>query len=266
MEWLLLAAALVIGIPAAAWFAQDGMIFHPQPLVSDAHLPSQAQPIEVLAADGVRLHGWIRPARTLPAPVVLYFGGNAEEVSWTLAEPRWPQDWSVVALNYRGYGASEGSPSETALVADAKRIHDSIASRSDVDAARVVAFGRSLGAGVAVKLAAERPLAAVVLASPYDSLVALGQAHFRWLPVSWLLRHRFELLPDARRARVPLLSIVAEGDAIVPRERSLELHEAWGGPKRWLVVPGTGHNTLAMPDAFWQGVKQFLEAARQGQR
>ena len=159
MEWLILAAALVVGIPAAAWFAQDRMIFHPQPIASVAHLPERAVPLEIRADDDTRLRGWMRPAASLPAPVVLYFGGNAEEVSWTLSEPRWPRDWSIVALNYRGYGGSEGTPSEVSLVADAIRVHDVIAARDDVDPSRIVAFGRSLGAGVAVKLAAERPLA-----------------------------------------------------------------------------------------------------------
>src|SRR5437867_613837 len=150
MEWLVLVAAIVLGVPAAAWLAQDRLIFFPQPVASVAHLPADAQMLDVAAADGARLRGWIRVPTTTPAPLVLYFGGNAEEVSWTFADRRWPREWAIAAVNYRGYGASEGVPGEVTLIADALAIYDTAAARPDVDPRRIVAVGRSLGAGVAV--------------------------------------------------------------------------------------------------------------------
>jgi hypothetical protein len=258
MEWLLIAAAVLLGVPAAAWVAQDRLIFYPQPLLATAHLPPDARPLEVVAADGTRLHGWMRvPART-PAPVVIYFGGNAEEVSWTLADRRWPAEWAVVAVNYRGYGRSEGRPSESALVADAMAIHDALLARPDADPRRIVVFGRSLGTGVAVRLAAARPLSGAILASPFDSLVELGRTHFPLLPVAWLLRHRFDVLAAARTLDIPLLAIVASDDTIIPQQRSRVLYEAWAGPRQWLSVEGTDHNTLSVPATFWSAVGRFL--------
>jgi len=91
IEWGVLALALVVGVPALAWFAQERLIFFPQPLESTSHLTAEAQPLDI-AADGARLRGWIRPALQTPAPAVLYFGGNAEEVSWTLMDARWPRE------------------------------------------------------------------------------------------------------------------------------------------------------------------------------
>jgi fermentation-respiration switch protein FrsA (DUF1100 family) len=261
MEWIVLAAAVLLGVPAAAWLAQDKLVFFPQPVQSTAHLPADAKPLEIVAADGARLRGWIRVADATPAPAVLYFGGNAEEVSGTLADPRWPREWTIVAINYRGYGASEGAPGEAALVADALAIFDAVVARPDVDPRRIVAFGRSLGTGVAVKLCAARPLAGAILASPYDSLVALGRSHYPWLPVSLILRHRFESDAEAKRATTPLLAIVADRDDIIPRERSRALYDAWAGPKTWLVVPATDHNSLGIPDAFWVGANRFLATA-----
>ena len=266
MEWIILAAAVLLGVPAAAWLAQDKLIFFPQPVVSTSHLPARVTPLEIVAADGTRLRGWIRGADASPAPIVLYFGGNAEEVSWTLADERWPRAWAVAAVNYRGYGTSEGSPSESALTADALVIHDAVAARADVDAGHIVVFGRSLGAGVAVKLAAARPVAGAILASPYDSLVAVGRMHYPLLPVSWLLRHRFDAVTDAGHLRIPLLGIVADDDSIIPRERSRALYDAWAGPKAWLVVPATDHNSLSRPDAFWLGVAGFLDKVSKGIR
>lgn len=258
MEWLIVAAAIAIGIPAAAWLAQDGLIFFPQPQGSLAHLPAHATPLIVTAADGTRLHGWVAAGTATPAPAVIYFGGNAEEVSGTLADPRWPREWSIVALNYRGYGASEGKPGERELAADALAIYDAVAAREGIDRRRIVAFGRSLGTALAARVAAERPVAGVVLVSPYDSLSAIGRHHYPWLPVSLLLRHRFDALPDARRDRMPLLAIVAASDSIIPVERSRALYDAWAGPKRWHVVPGADHNTLGASPDFWDAIARFL--------
>jgi pimeloyl-ACP methyl ester carboxylesterase len=258
MEWLIIVAAIAIGVPAAAWLAQDGLIFFPQPQGSLAHLPAHAAPLTVTAADGTRLHGWIAAGSATPAPAVIYFGGNAEEVSGTLADPRWPREWSIVAVNYRGYGASEGKPGERVLAADALAIYDAVAAREGIDRRRIVAFGRSLGTALAARVAALRPIAGVVLVSPYDSLTAIGRHHYPWLPVSLLLRHRFDVLPDAHRDRMPLLAIVAGSDSIIPVERSRALYDAWAGPKRWHVEPGADHNTLGASREFWDAIARFL--------
>jgi pimeloyl-ACP methyl ester carboxylesterase len=189
---------------------------------------------------------------------VIYFGGNAEEVSWTLADARWPREWTIAGVNYRGYGASEGVPGEPELTADALAIYDAITLRPDIDPRRIVVFGRSLGTALAAHLAASRPVAGAVLVSPYDSLTAVGKEHYPWLPVSLLLRHRFNALADANRNRMPLLAVVGEADTIIPPERSRALFDAWAGTKTWLVVPGAGHNTLGASDAFWDGIASFL--------
>jgi hypothetical protein len=262
MEWLLLLllAVIALAVPALAWLTQERLIFFPQPVVSTAHLPARASTLEVVAADGTRLRGWIVKGTAAPAPTVIYFGGNAEEVSWTLAETRWPREWTIVGLNYRGYGASEGKPGEPALTADALAIGDAVARREDVDPRRIVVFGRSLGTAIAAHLAAERPdvIAGAVLVSPFDSMTAIGRKHYPWLPVSLLLRHRFDALAAAQRCTMPLLAIVGGSDSIIPPERSRALFDAWAGPKTWLAVPGADHNDLGSEETFWKGVAGFL--------
>ena len=258
MEWLIVVAAIAIGIPAAFWFAQDRLIFFPQPVGATSHLPAHAVPFTVTAADGTRLRGWLVAGNAVPAPTVIYFGGNAEEVSFTLADGRWPHDWSIVALNYRGYGASEGSPGERELSGDALAIYDAVAARDGIDRRRIVVFGRSLGTALAAHVAAERPVAGVVLVSPYDSLVAIGKHHYPWLPVSLLLRHRFNALGAAGRSRMPLHAIVADSDTIIPVDRSRALYDAWAGPKTWQVVRQSNHNTVGATAEFWEGVTGFL--------
>ena len=258
MEWLIVLAAIAVGIPAAAWLAQDHLIFFPQPVGATSHLPAHATPVTVTSADSARLRGWVVAGSAVPAPAIIYFGGNAEEVSFTLADPRWPRDWSIVALNYRGYGASEGTPGERELTADALSIYDAIAARDGIDRRRIVVFGRSLGTALAAHVAAERPVAGVVLVSPYDSLAAIGNHHYPWLPVSLLLRHRFNASSDAGRSRMPLHAIVADSDSIIPVERSRALYDAWAGPKSWQVVRQSNHNTVGATADFWAGVTGFL--------
>src|SRR5439155_6876002 len=139
-----------------------------QPVVSTPHLPARASPLEVVAADGTRLRGWIVKGTAAPARTLIYFGGNAEEISWTLSDARWPREWTIVGVNYRGYGASEGKPGERELIADAPLIYDAVAQQEDIDRHRIGVFGRSLGTAIAAHLAAERPVAGAVLGSPFD--------------------------------------------------------------------------------------------------
>ena len=259
---LTVVAALAVAICAAAWWAQERLIFFAQPIASTRHLPASASPLEIVATDGTRLRGWIVAAASVPAPTLIYFGGNAEEVSWALADARWPGDWTRVAVNYRGYGESEGSPGERALVADAIAIYDAIAKRADVDSKRIVVVGRSLGTGVAVALTSVRPLAAAILVSPFDSLVAVGRMHYPFLPVSLLLRHRFDSIALASAIRVPLCAIVASDDTIIPPQRSRALFDRWGGPKLWHAIDGADHNDISMHDAYWRTIASFLDEQR----
>jgi pimeloyl-ACP methyl ester carboxylesterase len=260
MEWLLVVAVILVGVPTIAWLAQDSLIFFPQPVASTAHLPPRASPFAVTAADGATLRGWIAHGATNRAPAVVYFGGNAEEVSWTLADTRWPPEWTIVAVNYRGYGESEGKPGWPALQSDGLAIFDAVAGTNGIDKRRIVVVGRSLGTAVATHVAALRPIAGAVLVSPYDSLAAVGRHHYPWLPVSLLLRHRFEPARDAGDCDAALLSIVAVGDAIMPVERSRALFDAWAGPKQWFEVPNADHNTLGATSEYWRRIAAFLAA------
>ena len=260
MTFLAGVALIAVVVCLAAWWAQERLIFFPQPLASTAHLPARVAPLEIVARDGVRLRGFVLPADRMPAPVVICFGGNAEEASWMLAEAGWPRDWTIVAMNYRGYGASEGTPGERALTSDAVALFDALAQRDDVDAQRIVAFGRSLGTAMAVHVAGARPVAGAILASPFDSLAAVGRLHYPWLPVALLLRHRFDSALLAADIRIPLLVMVGDRDAIVPPSRSRALFDAWAGPKTWQVVAGANHDDLGASDLFWDRVVDFLRA------
>lgn len=250
-----LIAVIVIGFPLLMYLAQDSLIFHPQRL-PEAHRVALAQrrSVESLfidSPDGTRLHAW----HVKGEPLIMYFGGNAEEVSWMLSDAaaRAPGiGWLLV--DYRGYGSSGGSPSEAALVADAIGWYDEMKKQYKT----IYAFGRSLGSGVAVQLAAQRPIAGVILVSPFDSMVELGKRYYPFLPVGWMLKHRFDSVSLAPAIKSPLLCIVASADEIIPAEHSKRLYEAWGGEKHWVGLEGAGHNSTDNAANYWPSILKFL--------
>src|SRR6202007_1452701 len=170
----------MVGFPLLMYLMQDQLIFFRQP-VHEAQRDSIARRFpaveSVFIQADVRLHAW----HIRGSPLVLYFGGNAEEVSWMLEEaPRRTPGVGWLLIDYRGYGSSEGAPAQAAVTSDglARDVYVSRELRAD----KVFLFGRSLGSGVAVQLAAERPLAGVILVAPFDSLVEVGKRHQPYTP------------------------------------------------------------------------------------
>jgi len=262
-DWLKLAACVALGFPVLIYFLQERLIFFPQPVAQD---PLQANPgaaieeVSLVTADQVRLRGWLVKATPTPAPLLLYFGGNAEEVSWLASTADRYAGWSLLLFNYRGYGRSEGKPGETELFADALQIHDYAAKRAQ--GGRVAVMGRSLGSGVAVYLAAQRPVAGVILVSPYDSIESVAQGVYPFLPISLMLKHRFDSLSRAPGIKAPLLCLVASGDRVIPRPHSERLYAAWGGPRQWREIRPADHDSLAGEPEYWRAIAAFLDGLR----
>ena len=254
-------AVVVIGFPLLVFLVQDRLLFMPQRLAESRRqdikkrYPAVAE--VVLESESQKLHAW--HVKAAPGkPLVIYFGGNAEEVSWMLEDAvlRAPGvGWLLVS--YRGYGASEGSPSEASITADALKWHDFAV--KDLGAKEVVAFGRSLGSGAAVFLASERELASVILVTPFDSLAEVAKHHYPFLPVDLLLRHRFDSVGRAPKIAAPLLCIAARQDSVIPVVHARRLFDAWGGPKRWIEIEGAGHNGTDGAAVFWPSIIAFLE-------
>jgi uncharacterized protein len=250
---LAILAAVALGVPLLLFAFQDRLLFHPQPL-TEAQRARVGGTQVVLDAGDAKIHAW----HVAGEPLILYFGGNAEEVSWMLQEGRRNlpgAGWLLV--NYRGYGGSEGAPSAENISADALRWHDH--ARDALQAKKIYVFGRSLGSGAAVHVAAHRPVAGAILVTPFDSLTEVARRHYPFLPVSWMLRHRFDSVDRAPGITAPLLCIAAGRDEVIPPAHARRLHDAWGGPKRWLELEGAGHNSTDGVPAFWHGIHAFLK-------
>jgi pimeloyl-ACP methyl ester carboxylesterase len=235
---LILVAFVVIGYLAlcvALFVFQRSLIYYPQPraLVGNANM------ITMPVDEGQVL----MTTRAHPGPnAVVYFGGNAEDVSSSLPglAAAFPEH-ALFLLHYRGYGGSSGKPTETALVADALALFDKV----HAEHPNTVVVGRSLGSGVAVHVASLRPVARLVLVTPYDSLQELAARQFPWFPVRWLLQDKFESWRYAPQVSAPTLVIAAEHDETIPRDSTEALYARFrSGVASFQVVAGTAHNTL----------------------
>jgi dienelactone hydrolase len=256
--------ALPVAGMGLLYFLQDHLVFNPARAapIGGAVVPSHRKRAVVLPMrDGTRLRGWwYRPERgcAAPAPGVVYFGGRNEEVSWVSGVVPYFEGTHLLAVNYRGYGDSEGRASETALCADALELCDWLKSRPGVDPTRIAVVGRSLGSGVAAFVAAHRQLAAAVLITPYDSILEVARRRFPFAPLRFLLRYPFESVRLARAARAPLLALMSERDCVVPHAHTYRLLEAWQGDKQSLCIAGSDHCDVQLSPQSWHAVREFL--------
>ncbi|MDQ3269415.1 MAG: lysophospholipase [Pseudomonadota bacterium] len=254
---LLLFALLYLALSGWMFFKQRDLIYFPQ--FTRVGIP----PADLeLPVNGAVLRGWVaNPGRR---DAIVYFGGNAETIHPLREEmAQWFPDRSVYLLPYRGYERSGGEPSEQALLADALVLYDHVRSRHP--GASIAVIGRSLGSGVASYLAAHRPVSALVLVTPFDSMARLAQSHYRFLPVRWLIRERFESAEHLRQFRGPVLIVRASDDTIVPAARTQALVDALAAQPEVVEIAGSDHNNLsAVPEYRWAIVAFIASATDRG--
>jgi hypothetical protein len=246
---ILVAAALYAAVCVLVYATQRSQIYYPTP---ESH--TTAATAIRLPVDGADLKIW-NVARDSGAAVI-YFGGNAEDVGANAATlGSTLPDRSLYLVNYRGYGGSSGSPDEKALFADALEVFEFVAARNQ----RVAVIGRSLGAGVAAFLAANRPVEKVVLITPFDNLAAVAASVFPYLPLSLLITDRFDSLTLAPRITAPTLVIIAANDEIIGRSRTDALIAGFSERKPAIaVIPDAGHNDLQNYPEFGAALDGFF--------
>lgn len=231
-------------------------------LTSVASRDNGIEEVHLATPDGVKLHGWLKHPQGVRQgerfPIVIVFGGVRRETSWMINQGEKPREWGWLFINYRGYGLSEGAPSEQVILDDAKLVYDYAAARPDVDPASIVLLGRSLGSYVAVKVAAERRTRGAILATPFDSFAALGAERFPYLPVGLLLNGHYDSAAVAPSITIPALFVLAENDNVTPVENGKALARAWGGPNRTVTLAHQRHYGIERRDEFWRAVGEFL--------
>lgn len=231
-----LVALVYAGLCAALFLFQRSLIYLPHP-------PSNSDSAHTIAVEvaGEKLHVLVH--RSDMPDAILYFGGNAEDVSSSMPDMQaaFP-DHALYLPRYRGYGGSSGKPSEAALFSDALALFDMARKQHQ----NIVVVGRSLGSGVAVYLASMRPVSRLVLVTPFDSILELAQNLYPFFPVRWLLLDRFESGKYAAAVTVPTRIIAAERDEVVPRRSTEKLFHRFGtGVADMKIVTGAGHNDIS---------------------
>lgn len=231
-------------------------------LASIAASDNGIEEIRLPTRDGVTLHGWLKRPRTARSgerfPLVIVFGGARRETSWLIDRAAGPEQWGWLFINYRGFGLSEGDPSERVVVADTRLIYDYAVARPDVDATKIVVLGRSLGTYFTVALASSRALRGAILATPFDSIAAVGEERYPWLPVGLILNGRYDAAVMAPKIKVPALFVLAENDDVTPMQNGVALAHAWGGPRRIVTLAGARHYGIERREEFWNAVEEFL--------
>lgn len=250
MMWFLgLVVAAYAALCAYLFVVQRSMIYYPT--AESGH--STAEDLRIESEDNV-LQVW--RVGQHPENAVLYFGGNAEDVAGNIDDfADYFAGHSVYLANYRGYGASSGTPNEQGILRDAETLFDVVSDRHR----QVTVIGRSLGSGVAVHLGTSRDVARLVLITPYDSLARVAAGRFPIFPVSLLIRDRFDSLSLAALIDTPTLVLAAEYDEVIPIHHARNLAERIRRDLlEFVVIDGAGHNTIGEFTEYRDALVRFV--------
>ena len=214
--------------------------------------------VTFVASDGVQLHGWFVPGQS--RVTFLWLHGNAGNISHRLENLKLLHNKlgiSVFLFDYRGYGRSQGRPSEQGTYLDADAAVTYLGSRGDGSSERVIYYGRSLGAAVAVEMAIRHPPDALILESAFPSVPHMARRTYPFFPIWPFLRTRYDSQAKIAMVDAPVLMLHGEKDDIVPIEAGRQLFDAAREPKRFYTIHGAGHN-----DTYQLGGQAYFDALR----
>lgn len=248
--FILMLLAVYVGLLALLYVKQRSLLFFPvftrdPPVAPDFRFE----------VDGATLRGWVvNPGQP---KALLYFGGNADDISLSRDDAAaFAPGHTVYLVAYRGYGHSSGEPSEAALAADAIALFDHVAASHH----RVDVLGRSLGSGVAVHVAAARPVQRMALITPFDSVLRVGQVHYPWVPMAWLLKDPFESWRRAPKLEMPVFIVIAGQDNVIPPAHSEALAAAFPRPPEILRLPDAQHSNVQVFPEYDAALRRFFAA------
>lgn len=256
--------AIYVALAAVMWFAQRHLMYMPEVDIQPpaAYGLADFEDIRLTADDGVKVQAWLHRARA-DWPTILYFHGNGGHLGYrkniyrTLADA----GFGVLALSYRGYGASEGSPTETGLFADAKAAYAYAKETLGLPGSKIIVYGESLGTAVAVKIASEREVAMVQLKAPFTSARERAADIYYWLPVKLLIRDPYDSASRIKDVHAPLVIMHGDSDVTIPPSYGRRLFELANAPKKMVVFPGVGHNDFD-PRAVTKELVAFGQAMK----
>ncbi len=269
----LVAAAVYFSATAALWASQGRFIFEPvrtlvvEPGELSFPVADVTIPVPSATTGPQALHAWWMPAPRSDAKLVLYFHGNEGNVSTSLGETALLRSlgYSVLVVDYRGYGQSDGaSPSEASVYEDAEAALDALLHGWRLKPGEIYVYGHSLGAAVAIDLAARHPeLGGLIVESAFTSIYDMARLEPKYgiFPVGLLLNQRFESIRKVPRLDLPVLYIHGTADRVVPYSMGVALYEQSGGRKRFVTVAGGGHdnNAAVAPGELGNALRELIQ-------
>ena len=251
-------------------FIEKGLIFHPGKS-NDTATPDiygiEYDDVIFRTEDGLNLHGWFVPGKKSSPDedlhTLLWFHGNAGNINHRLGNIKMLHERvpvNVFIIDYRQYGRSEGKISEKGTYIDARAALAYLHSRKEINREKIIFFGRSLGSAVAVELALNEKCRALILETPFTSILEMGKKLYPFLPVSLLLKTKYDSLAKIRNIKVPILVMHGDKDDLVPFEHGKRLYDMANEPKEFYTIPGAGHNDthIVGGDEYFDVIKRFV--------
>jgi pimeloyl-ACP methyl ester carboxylesterase len=255
--------ASYLAISAAMYLYQDRLLYNPDPArtpPTDVGLP-MAEEVHLTSADGTTLIAWYTAPKP-GNPTILFFHGKGGALKNRPRRYRYyvAQGFGTLFLSYRGFGGSDGSPSETGMVADAVAAYGWLL-RKGTSPDQIDVVGESLGTGIAVQLASRVQVAAVALEAPYSSVAEVAAQRYWWVPVNYLIKDRFDALSRIGSVHVPLLIHHGDLDQSVPIAFGRKLFDRANAPKQFIELKGKGH-FIFTAEVFERELKFFRDAMK----
>lgn len=243
------------------YFLQDDAIFVKQPIsenrINSLRNDPSIKEINLTTNQEEKINGWFLN-QINSSGTIIYFGGNAEEVSWILDRRTEFEGWNILTFSYRGYGLSEGTPTEKNLKKDSLLIFDYLSELNKNE--EIIVKGRSIGTGIATYLAKEKNISGLILISPFDNLKSIVKETIPIPKITKLIKYDFNLINDSKDVNIPLLAIIADEDNVIPNHLSMKFYDSWEGKKEIKVIEGFGHNDMQFDAEYWESISSFLES------
>ena len=273
VRWILVrlavGASLAYGVSFIVLWTQLEKRFVFFPVAELLYTPNDVnleyEDVRIQTSDGLALQGWFIPGKAETGSNVtwLWFHGNGGNIGHRIEELALAHhriEANIFIFDYRGYGESEGAPSEKGTYLDSRAVMEYLSLRPDVDSGRIVYLGHSLGAAVAVELALTQPPMAMVLVSPFASVRDMANLTLPFPPIGWLVRNHYDSISRIQQLDVPVLVLHGDQDETVPIDQGRKLYRAANQPKRFQVLEGAAHNNTfeVAPEQYWGTIEAFL--------
>lgn len=241
------------------YLMQDRMIFMPPGIDKSAYARFSKNELR-LNTSVSDVHGWQVVSEKNNKKSILYFGGNAEDAVYMNYEAGRFNVRKTVSFNYPGYGESSSNPTQKTLYQSALEIYDGLLEKKIIEADKVVIMGRSLGSSVAAYIAAHRPVAGLIMITPFDSMENVAVNHYKIFPVRLLLKHQFPTIDYIAQFKGPLLVVAAANDEIIASENLLNLQSAMQSGAQVIRYEGVGHNTIQSHEKYYEDINSFIDS------